>query len=469
MTSAYRIPESLVPDAIAESCEKPSSASSEAPVFYAWYAVTVLMLAQTCSFIDRMIMGLLVGPIRTSFGISDTQYSLLAGLAFSIFYAIMGLPLARIADSRSRRMLIAVGIGMWSLMTALCGLSKGFWTLFLARVGVGVGEASLSPAAFSMITDLFPRRTLGIALSVFTVGVTLGSGLAYMIGGKVVAYVADIGTVTLPVLGAMEGWRLTFLLVGLPGLVIVPLMFSVREPARRGSMAVRQPGGHAGVSLVELMRFVRERRIAVGCHIFGVSIFIMVVFGNNIWGPTYLIRTFGFQPGEAGWVFGLIMMLAGTAGLLLGGCLADRWYAGGRKNAYTLVILVSALCMFPFVLMLGFTTSPVIGISCLAVGTFFSAFQGGIAGGALQLMTPNQMRAQLSAMYFLCANLIGMGLGPTVVAMFTDYVFADDAAIGKSLAATAAVFTPLAVLIMWAGLRKMGEAVILAEAWDESR
>lgn len=431
---------------------------------YPWYVVSVLMLAQTFSFIDRMIVGLLVGPIRSTFDISDTQYSLLAGFAFSLFYAIMGLPLARIADSKSRRTLIACGIALWSLMTALCGLAKGFWGLFLARMGVGVGEATLSPAAFSMMADYFPKRTLAIALSVFTLGVTFGSGLAYMIGGKVVTYAESLGSITLPMLGTLHGWQITFLLVGLPGLLVAMLMFTVKEPERKGKMA--NDTGTGAIPISEVLAFLKQRRRAVSTHVLGVSIFIMVVFGVNVWGPTYLIRTFDFDRGEAGFTFGLIMMLCGTVGLLLGGYLAGKWYERGRKDAYSRVILMSAACMLPAMIALGYASTPYWGILFLAVATFFSAFQGGIAGGVLQLMTPNQMRSQVAALYFLVANLIGLGLGPTVVAAITDFVFADDAAIAKSLALNAAVLCPLAIVIIWSGLKQVESAIEAAEVWD---
>ncbi|MFK7733245.1 MAG: MFS transporter [Pseudomonadales bacterium] len=432
---------------------------------YPSYVVSVLMLAQTFSFIDRMIVGLLVGPIRATFDISDTQYSLLAGFAFSLFYAIMGLPLARIADSKSRRTLIACGIALWSLMTAMCGLAKGYWGFFLARMGVGVGEATLSPAAFSMMADYFPKRTLAIALSVFTLGVTFGSGLAYMIGGQVVSYAESLGSITLPLLGTLHGWQITFLLVGLPGLLVAALMFTVKEPERKGKMA--GDTGTKAIPISEVLAFLKQRRRAVSTHVIGVSIFIMVVFGVNVWGPSYLIRTFGFDRGEAGFTFGLIMMLCGTVGLLLGGYLAGKWYERGRKDAYSRVILLSAACMLPAMIALGYASTPFWGILCLSIATFFSAFQGGIAGGVLQLMTPNQMRSQVAALYFLVANLIGLGLGPTVVAAITDYVFADDAAIAQSLALNAAILCPLAIAIIWSGLKQVETAIEAAEVWDE--
>jgi len=429
---------------------------------YAWYVVGVLVLAQACSFLDRMIMGLLVGPIRQTFDISDTQFSLLAGLAFAIFYAVMGLPLARVADSRSRRALIGIGIAVWSVMTALCGLAKGFWMLFAARVGVGVGEATLGPAAFSLITDYFPRRQLARALSVYMCGVAVGSGLAYMIGGAVVTLVADLPEVVLPLVGSVHGWQLTFLLVGLPGLAIALLMLTVREPPRRGVLTVAG-GGTPGIPLREVARFVWQRRGGYGAHMLGVSTFVMVVYAFNLWGPTYLIRVFGLTAGEAGWTFGLVMLVAGMAGLLVAGFIADAWMRRGQSDAYIRTILLSMALMAPFAIGLAFATELAWGVAMLFMAVFFSAFQGGISGGALQLMTPNQMRGQVMAIYLLFANLIGLGLGPTVVASITDYVFGDDRAIGKSLALTAALLCPLGAAILFLGLsrirRMLGESV----------
>lgn len=436
--------------------------------FYAWYVVIVLMLAQMCSFIDRMIMGLLVSPIRTSFNISDTQFSLLAGLAFAIFYSVMGLPLARIADRKSRRVLIAVGITVWSAMTTLCGFAQGFWSLFAARVGVGVGEAALSPAAYSMITDYFPKKSLARALSVYTVGVTIGSGLAYIIGGKVVEFAMSMGTVDLPFVGATEGWQLTFFVVGIPGILVALLMLTVREPARRGRIQTNTGADiaeAAQIPIKEVFAFILARKGAFLSHIFGVSIFVMAVFSLNIWGPEYLIRTFGLARAEAGLQFGIVMIVMGTSGLLCGGFLADRWFSQSTFDAYSRVILLSMGCMLPFAAMLAFASTVPLGLVCLAGAIFFSAFQGGIAGGVIQLMVPNEMRGQAVALYFLMANLIGMGFGPTVVASITDYVFKNDAALNKSLALTSVTLIPIAAIIMLSGLKSVREAVRSAQEW----
>ena len=426
--------------------------SAATSLTYAWYVVAVLLVAQAFSFLDRMIMGLLVGPIRDSFQISDTQYSLLAGLAFSLFYAIMGLPLARIADRSSRRNLIVVGIAVWSFMTAACGLAKGYWSLFVARVGVGVGEATLGPAAYSMIADYFPKSVLGRALSVYMIGVTLGSGFAYMLGGAVVGYVEDMGTILVPVVGEIEGWQLTFFVVGFPGLLVSLLMLTtVREPARTGIVAPE------AVPVSEVADYLWQRRRAYGGHILGISIFIMVVYALNLWGPTYFIRTFGYTRPEAGWVFGLVMIGAGTIGLLLAGTLSDRLVSKGIHDAYVKIILFSMVAMIPSAAALAFLESDLLAIVFMSLAVFFSAFQGGLAGGTLQLMTPNRMRGQVMAVYGLSSNLIGLGLGPTVIAMTTDYVFGYDEAIGKSIALCAVILCPIGAVILWRSLPAIGE------------
>jgi MFS family permease len=443
-----------VPSANNPAASAAGLADSAAPsLFYAWYVVGVLLLAQTFSFLDRMIMGLLVGPIRQSFDISDTQYSLLAGLAFTLFYAIMGLPLARIADASSRRNLIVVGITVWSAMTAVCGLAKGFWGLFWARVGVGVGEATLGPAAFSMITDYFPKSVLARALSVYMTGVTFGSGMAYMLGGAVIAYVETMGDISVPLLGAVEGWQLTFFIVGLPGLLVALLMYTtVREPVRRGISASAE-----AIPLPEAARYVWDRRRAYGSHIFGISIFVMVVYALNLWGPTFFIRTFDYTPQAAGWTFGLVMIFAGTAGLLLAGLIADMWMQRGVQDAYIRTIGVSMLAMWPCVIAIGFVPNDLLAIAAFSLAVFFSAFQGGLAVGALQLMTPNRLRGQVAALYFLTASLLGLGLGPTVVAIATDYVFGYDAAIGLSIALVGGVLCPIGAFILWLGLPRIRE------------
>jgi MFS family permease len=224
----------------------------ESSLVYPWFVVLALTAVYMLSFIDRTILGMLVGPIQADLGINDTQFGVLTGFAFTLFYVLMGVPLGRLADTYSRRNLIIVGIVAWSFFTSLSSLAGRYLTLSAARVGVGVGEASLSPSAYSMITDYFPNRKLGVAISVYNMGIFLGISAAFLVGGTVVDMVSQSGQVVVPLLGRMPPWRVTFLLVGLPGLLFALLMLAVREPARR-NLRRRTGGGSAVLGVREVI------------------------------------------------------------------------------------------------------------------------------------------------------------------------------------------------------------------------
>lgn len=211
------------------------------------YALFVLLLAYILSFVDRNVMAVLIGPIRQQFDISDFQYSLLHGFAFSMFYIALGLPIARLADRRSRKWIITIGVLLWSIMTCLCGLAKSFSSLFLARIGVGVGEAALSPPAYSLLADFFSPEKLPRAMAIYTLGITLGGGLAYIIGGAVHQHFAATGGTTLPLVGHVQAWQVTFIVVGLPGVLVVGLLSFMQEPAR-GATAPAQSSEHPSVT-----------------------------------------------------------------------------------------------------------------------------------------------------------------------------------------------------------------------------
>lgn len=414
----------------------------------AWGALLVLMLAYTLSFVDRTIISLLIPPIQRDLGISDTQVSLLAGFAFAIFYTFMGIPLGRIADRYNRRNLIAFGITVWCLMTAACGLARNFWHLFFARVGVGIGEAALSPAAYSMISDLFPRDQLGRAIAVYSVGLPVGSGLALLIGGWVVGLVADLPPVAVPIIGTLYSWQLTFVLVGLPGVAVALMVMMMREPVRRGRVTAT---AQAPVT-VGLVAFLTANRRVLLHHFGGLALLVIIVYGSTAWIPTFFIRTHGWTATEIGYAYGVIFMTCGSAGLLLGGQLADRWWRNGRSDAHLRVVLWSVSTMTPCFVLMPLVPSAYVAVALLALATFTSSLHGGVAGAALQLITPNELRGQMTAVYFFIANLIGLGLGPTAVALITDFAMGDQQLLGMSLALLAGVAGPLSALILATGL-----------------
>jgi MFS family permease len=268
----------------------PATEAAKAPPYpsaaRAWYAVSVLTFAYIFSYIDRQILSLLVAPIRRDLHITDTQMSLLMGISFALFYTLFGFPVGRLADTSSRRNIITAGVFTWSLFTAACGVVSSYAHLFLMRVGVGVGEAALSPPAYSLLSECFPPNRRALALSVYATGMYLGAGLALMIGGIVVAHTGAGGTIALPLVGyAIFTWQLTFFLVGLPGLLVALLIRTVAEPARRERRAA------AAAPLSTVAAFVVKHRATFGCHHLAQSMLSLASYSASAWVPTFLIRT----------------------------------------------------------------------------------------------------------------------------------------------------------------------------------
>ncbi len=419
-----------------------------APVI-AWTTVAVLFVAYIFSFIDRMIIGLLVEPMKADLGISDTQISLLQGFAFAIFYTFAGLPLGRLIDRSARLPIVAAGVALWSLMTALCGLTTQYWQLFLARMGVGVGEATLSPAAYSIITDSFPRRRLGLAMGVYGLGSAVGAGLAFMIGAVVINLVGTASEVVVPLLGAVKPWQFTFLIVGLPGLVIAGLVLLLPEPVRRMH---KSEEGLAQVSIDATVAFVRSRAGSILGLCMAVAMVNFAVLGSVSWLPVMLIRVHDMALTDAGKLAGAALIIGGLIGLIGGGWLSDRM-GGGSADSRLRFCGVAAV--FGTVCGVAFPLMP----SPLAVAALFTAFFAaaavpiGAAISSLQQLTPNRMRATISALYIFIVNIIGLGVGPTATALVGDTFFPTDTGIRYAIAIVAPVGFALAAILFFYAAR----------------
>jgi MFS family permease len=398
----------------------------------------VLLLAYILSFIDRNIMAILVGPIRASFAITDFQYGLLHGLAFTLFYTVLGLPIGRLADLGNRRAIIGIGVLFWSVMTCACGLVRGFTGLFVTRMGVGVGEAALSPPAHSLLSDLFPARVLPRAMSIFTLGITIGGGMAYMIGGWVLGAVGD-AAVSLPGIGTLAPWQLTFILVGLPGFVVGALVWTIREPARHG----RAHTDGDEVSVRDVLRYFRVHARLYGAILGSVSLLSVLGYGTITWYVEMLIRRFGLEASEVGPTFGWIFIGAGSVGALAGGVTAERL---GRRftDANLRVVVLAALLWVGPGIAGPLMPTPGLALAMAVPILFLMSSYFGPAVAALQTATPNEMRALASALLLFAANLFGLGLGPPVVGALTTHVLGGDHTLHVALALLAAVFAPLA-------------------------
>jgi MFS family permease len=424
----------------------------------AWATVGVLLVAYVFSFLDRQILALLVGPVKADLNLSDTEFSLLSGFAFALFYTVLGLPFGRLADRYSRRRIIAVGAFLWSLATVACGFAKSFAALFVARVMVGVGEASLGPSAFSMLADLFPRDKAARAFSVFSLGIYIGSGLAFALGGLVVGAVTATPTVTLPVIGETASWHAAFIAVGAPGLLLPLLLYALPEPVRRGRTAA--PGEGPGIRAT--LAHVWARKGLFLPFFIGFGVMVLAGFAILAWTAEFFQRVHGLDPRTAGGTIGVTMILAGSVGVLAGGWFTDWLTKRGRKDAVLVAGIGAALvgavpsALFPIV------SNVDLAMALLAPAVFFGAFVSGAAPSALAPIVGNEMRGQVSALYLLAINLIGIGLGPTIPALFTDFVFMDESKLGWSLAAVGLITGPVAALLLNSARKRYVEAVSAA-------
>ena len=411
-----------------------------------WYIVGILTLAYVSSFIDRQILSLLVEPIKRDLRISDTQISLLMGLSFGIFYTFLGIPIARLADLKSRKKIVAWGIGLWSIMTAVCGLVGNYSQLFMARMGVGVGEAALSPAAYSMIADLFPKHKLAMANSVYNMGIFIGSGLAFLIGGLVINLVKVEELWHIPIIGEVFPWQMVFFFVGLPGILIVFLISRIKEPIRQGLSDEK-------ASFAQTWKFIgKNAKMYVNLNL-GLAFLTLVNYANAAWIPSFFVRTYGWSASKAGAYFGLIVVVFGTLGLYFGGRLADnlvrKGYADGRVRAC--VILIGAFLAIGWVYTL--MPSGEWAIVAMIPVSFLTSSPFGAGTAAIAEVTPNRMRALASALYLFTVNLLGLVFGPLSVALLTDKFFHDTTMIRYSILIVTVLALSLSLLFTTLSLK----------------
>jgi MFS family permease len=383
--------------------------------------------------------------------------SYLQGLAFALFYTVLGIPIAWLADRASRRNIIAAGTALWSLFTTLSATAKTYSRLLLMRVGVGVGEATLSAPGVSLLADYFPRSQLARAMSIYALGVFFGSGLGYFIGAVVIGRLDVAGTLHLPVLGDIRPWQSAFVTVGLPGFVIALLFLTIREPARR-----TPPQGQARFG--DLMRYVSRNRWTYITHSVGFGVWAMVNYAIAAWIPTVFRRTYDWPEADTGRIMGTLTMTIGVLGVLAGGWIADAIGQRGRIDGPWLVAIAGAIGMLISATL--FPLAPTAGVAFvgLAVVNFFAAFPWGAASAAAAEMAPPHLRAQGAALYFFVSSLLSGIVGPTSVALLTDHVFGRDA-VRYSLATNTAIGMTIALALFAAGLGSYRRTVSERDAW----
>ena len=397
----------------------PAAADSPYPnPKYAWYMVAMLTVAYVLSFVDRYILGLLVEPIKADLGISDSDMGLLLGIYFLLFYAIMGLPLGYLADRTRRTWLVAVGVALWSAATAASGLAKNFWHLALARFSVGVGEATLSPCAMSMISDSFPPERRGKPIAFYTAALSLGAGIASIISAGVLTWASSVPEVSVPLVGTVAPWQATFFIVGLPGLLVAVVFFFMREPTRVGRTATNAGVGEGFGAMFD---HVGKRWKIYGSFVIFVCIMTISAYSQG-WFAAMFARTWGWAARDYALVNGLILLAVGPATVNLAGWLSDRLVSQGRRDAPLLIVIGGAFIFTPTGVIAPLMPTPELAFAVLAINTIGIAATSATGVTALLQITPGHIRGLTVALYYLTISLAG-AIGPWMVGQFSDRVF----------------------------------------------
>lgn len=427
----------------------PRQAGESAPdgaTFRGWYTVWLLAFVSVLAQVDRGVLSLLVQPIKRDLHLSDTNVSLLIGFAFTFFYVVVGPPMSRVTDWAPRKRVIAVGLTVWSLATALCGIVQGFWGLFFSRALVGAGESVNGPASYSIIADCVPRDRLPRAYAILNGGVAAGMALSMVIGGVLLGLLAKMKPIAMPGLGVIHYWQIVFLAVGLPGLVIAALtILTVPEPARRGGT---RPGGYP---LREVFGLIVSQR---GIHVplvLAMMLWSIASYGVSGWLPAFYERTYGWGPARTGPLLGGSMLITSFTGLWLGTKLAE--YLGPRHDDANLrTLMLAQLFALPFGIAAPLMPSPWLALGCSAIMSLFAVMGGPSYNAAIQLATPNEMRGQVNAMYLFTISAIGGAVGPTLVAFITDH-FASEHQLRYVLTGVRVVLGPIPIVLIWLAMK----------------
>lgn len=402
------------------------------------------------AFIDRQVITMMVKPIQAQLGFSELQISWLMGPSFGLFFALCGLLMGGLIDRFSRRWLTTGAIIIWGLATCLCGFAGTFPVLLFGRMGVGVGESALTPAAHSLITEQFPRERLSTALATYSLGSVIGTGLATILGGQLVHLIAEGQPSIVPVIGTVQPWQMVFLAVGVPTVILAPLALLVRERIDRRHSAPAAQG--TGMSMLSFFRFCMcNPRLFFGLPI-GFGMLNIITNSLLSWTPTFMQRTYGWNIADVGLAWGTEHIVAGAIGQIGGAMLVDRLYARGMKDAHVRYQWVGVLIGVPLNILGLLSGNPWIFLSTMAVYSVLCYPFLGYAVAALQLHTPAHLRGRMSAWFYAVITVIGSLVGAPFTAWITQSVFVDKAKIGLSMVTVSAIFAPLVVLtLMWVG------------------
>ena len=420
---------------------------------HSYSAVAILTLAQIFAFIDRQIPSMLVEPIKQDFNLTDSQIALLGGAAFSIFYAIMALPIGYAVDRYQRTKVLGTGIFLWSLMTALAGLANSFGKLFGARIGVAVGEAVMAPTSVSLVSDSFPENKQGKPMGIITAGVYIGIGITLLGGGILIDYLTSIGGITLPLIGYLKPWQATFMIVGIPGLVLAIAAFYLKEPQRLEEQIDTQLKDRKNVFL-----HLKEHRKTL-IPMFGGLIFMALIFYSfSFWAPTMMIRTFDISLTEVGFILGMITIISSITGTIAAGSAVDYLRNKNYSDAPVRAAMIAVILALPPVISLSFVQNELGAWICIALYLLFISSFAPLGLLAISGVSTGNVKGQTAAIHAFLMMAFGLSLGPQLTAFFTDFVFVDPNLLINSVSLTGLIVLPISALLFKLSLSRYRES-----------
>lgn len=434
---------------------------------YAWYVLSILLLAYIFSFVDRIIFGVLIIPIQADLELSDSQMGILHGLAFAVAYALCGLPIGYLADRYRRRSIAAFGIALWSLATAACGLAGSYGALFAGRTGVGVGESALNPTATSLIADYFPQHSRARAYGIFAAGASIGTVVAYLLGGFLFAVFSDIGEMTVPLIGTLRPWQATFIAVGLPGLAISLLVIlTVQEPTRKGLLAGQVAPAEKRAALITFLsaNWGLYFALYVGVAFAAVSGYSLIS-----WLPTFMFRIHDWSTSQTSVVFGLTGGIGGLIAAISSGPLIEKLRRMDRTDAPLLICAIGGTGCAIFGGIAPLMPTPQLSMAAFTLAQISVTLPLAGAFSSLVQVTPNEARATVMSGYYLVVGLLAAGGGPAIVGIVTDKVMGGPSGIGYSMACVTAFFGVVGAAILFATMPRFRRAAAAALDWEPSK
>lgn len=425
--------------------------------FKSWWMVAVLFFLYVFSWLDRLILSMLVGPIKQDLLLSDFQISLILGPAFAICYSLFGLPMGWAVDRYPRRWVVYLGVSIWAIATVMSGFARSFITLLIGRIGVGMGEATLMPSAYSLIADEFPKKKLMFATSIYQMGGKIGSATAFGLGGVIIAFAETLSHIQWPGVGILQPWQMVLVMVGAPGLLFAFLVFTFSEPARKG-MALAKEKSHDGKDISHLRSFFSKNWKLVALMMVGFSAIAVCGYSLTSWVPEYIERTWDWPPIKYGPALSVMNILAAFT-LLANGKIVDWMYGKGIKDAHLrfyswLIAALAPVAVLLFLVQDRFVFLGLYGVIQIVTVPFILYVSSIVA-----LLAPNQIRGQLIALFLFVTTNAGMGLGPVLVGSLTDFVFQDEAMLGQSLMYVVVGSFVIALIAMVASLRYLRPAI----------